>query len=144
MGFYPDYYFNQSAVFPVSHRVGGGWEVMVVSSRKNRRWVIPKGIVALGMSAEESALKEAKEEAGLEGELLPGVLGVYQYPKWNGTCTVQVFVLMVERIWDQWQENYRRREWVSLEEARARLEEVELQEMLARLPAFIEEARRSV
>jgi 8-oxo-dGTP pyrophosphatase MutT (NUDIX family) len=59
----------QSGVLP--YRVTAGKvEVLLVTSTRRKRWIAPKGWIALGLSAAESAAKEALEEAGVSGHVV--------------------------------------------------------------------------
>lgn len=136
MGEFPDYYYNQSAVIPIRGR-GDDLRVLLISSRTNKRWVIPKGIIEPALSPEESAAKEAHEEAGIEGHVFPYRIGDFEYDKWGGTCKVQVFVMDVEKVHDHWLENFRERVWVTLEEATQRMREKALQTILQQVPVFL-------
>jgi 8-oxo-dGTP pyrophosphatase MutT (NUDIX family) len=133
----PDYYYNQSAVIPYKHSLNLN-EILMITSRKKKRWVIPKGIIEPELSPPESAAKEALEEAGIEGIVSDSPIGRYQYDKWGGTCSVQVFVMYVEKVLNNWPESYRDREWVSLETAIERVTENQLKDILRDLPAFLE------
>ena len=133
----PDYYYNQSAVMPYRHSLNL-YEILMITSRKKKRWVIPKGIIEPELSPPESAAKEALEEAGIEGIVSDSPIGRYQYDKWGGTCSVQVFVMHVEKVFNNWPESYRDREWVSLETAIERVTENQLKDILRDLPAFLE------
>lgn len=129
----PDYYYRQSAVIP--YRQGpSGLEVLLITSRKQRHWIIPKGIVEQDLDAAESAAKEAFEEAGIAGRVLPDPIGSYAYEKWGGTCRVEVYAMRVDEVLESWPEAFRTRQWVSLAVAAARLEEPALADLLARLP----------
>ena len=110
-------------------------EVLLVSSRKKTRWVVPKGIQEPDLSAAESAAKEAWEEAGARGEVDPSPLGQYQYEKWGGVCTVDVFAMRVtELVGDEhWEESHRDRKWMSPKAAANVLRETDLQTMVRRL-----------
>jgi phosphohistidine phosphatase len=119
---------------------GGDLEVLIITSRKGSRWVLPKGIVEPGMTAAASAAKEAMEEAGVEGRIVAQSLGNYRYRKWGGTCEVEVFPMEVTTQRKKWPEStFRRREWVSLEEAAKRLDPDQLRKLLRRLPDALEE-----
>ena len=51
-------------------RAGGGWEVALVLVGAKRRWQLPKGIVDPGEEPEATALRETREEAGVEADLV--------------------------------------------------------------------------
>jgi phosphohistidine phosphatase len=132
----PDYYYRQSAVIPFRHGPSG-LEVLMITTRKKRRWIVPKGVVEPDLSPAVSAAKEADEEAGVRGRVLADPLGSYAYEKWGGTCVVEVFAMAVEQVRDHWPEEFRGREWVDLDESARRVREPELRRMIANLPATI-------
>lgn len=59
----------QSAAIPYRLNHGGELKVLLVTSRKRRRRVLPKGNVPIGMAPHRSATCEALEEAGLFGTI---------------------------------------------------------------------------
>jgi phosphohistidine phosphatase len=137
----PDSWFLQSGVIPY-RRKGEEVDVLLVTSRSKKRWVIPKGIVEPGMTAAASAANEALEEAGVLGEALVGPIGRYEYEKWGGTCRVDVFAMETTRVLDVWEEDHREREWVSIAEAQARVREPALKAILVALPGTLATAPR--
>ncbi|MDF0553555.1 NUDIX hydrolase [Kamptonema sp. UHCC 0994] len=133
----PPLFIQQSAVIPY-RIVDGEIEIMVITSSTGKRWVIPKGLVEPDMTPQDSAAKEAWEEAGLIGNVLPTLLGTYEYPKWGGICRVDVFLLQVEIVLENWPEaKKRKREWVSLAKAVKRVEEVELKRIITNLTSML-------
>lgn len=58
-----------------------GVEVMLITSRETRRWVIPKGGLMSGKTEAQAAAQEAYEEAGVQGELSERPLGHFSYDK---------------------------------------------------------------
>ena len=132
----PEYFYTQSAVIPYQER-GGGVEVLMITSRKRKRWVMPKGVKEPDLSPQESAAKEALEEAGIQGAVSKVPIGTYQYDKWGGTCTVDVYAMQVKTVLDEWEESFRDREWVSLNEAVRRVSEPELKRIVQLLPEFL-------
>jgi 8-oxo-dGTP pyrophosphatase MutT (NUDIX family) len=133
----PEWFFNQSAVIP--YRIKAGEiEVLLISSRKRKRWVIPKGVIEPSMSPQESAATEAWEEAGIIGQIWPHSIGAYEYQKWGGTCHVQVFLLKVKTVLEDWPEAIiRSRQWLNIEEAASRVDEEKLKQMLLALPTLL-------
>ncbi|MEE9501394.1 MAG: NUDIX hydrolase [Candidatus Aminicenantaceae bacterium] len=125
-----DWIYNQSGVVPFRLEKGKV-QILLVTSRSRKRWVIPKGIIEPDLSPQESAKKEAYEEAGVSGKICGEAVGTYTYNKWGGTCTVKVFLLEVEKTLEDWSESYfRTREWMSVEEAVKRVDETELKEII--------------
>jgi 8-oxo-dGTP pyrophosphatase MutT (NUDIX family) len=125
---------EQSAALPYRWS-RAGLEVMLVTSRTTRRWVLPKGSVGSGMSAREAALAEAYEEAGVGGQIGRTCIGIYGYTKRNERkrkrCLVKVFPLRVSTILPEWPERrQRRRQWVTFRVAGARVQERALRKIL--------------
>jgi len=135
----PAYYYTQSAVIPWRIRNGKA-EILIVSSSKRKHWVIPKGIWEPGLTAQESAAREAMEEAGVEGHVAETAVGSYSYPKWGATCTVEVYSMEVSRVLpeQEWEEVHRGREWVSPEQAENRLKQDELKPMVRKLALLLQ------
>lgn len=125
----PEHFYKQSAALPYRND-RGRLEILVVSSRRRKRWVIPKGVRELDLDAAASAAKEALEEAGIEGDVSNDSIGTYEYDKWDGTCTVEVFSMAVHTSYDTWPESYRDRHWLSPQEAAERVDEPELKKII--------------
>lgn len=67
-------------------------------------------------------MKEAHEEAGLQGAIEGKRLGEYTYSKWRKRLVVRVFLMRVSRMQKQWQEAHlRQRCWCGVDEARRRI-----------------------
>jgi len=134
----PAYYYTQSSVIPYRVRDGKA-EIMVIASSKKHHLVVPKGIKDPGLSPRESAAKEAREEAGIEGEIAETELGSYTCEKWGATCTVAVYPMEVTRVIpeEDWEERHRGREWVSPEKAASQLKQRELRPLVKKLAALI-------
>jgi 8-oxo-dGTP pyrophosphatase MutT (NUDIX family) len=108
---------EQAAAFPV-RRVGRAIQVCLVRRKTAGSWGIPKGIVDPGDTREETALNEAREEAGISGRLLGKAVGTYRYRKWGTKLTVAVYVMEVLHQEARWEEApIRERMWTTLEEA---------------------------
>lgn len=134
----PDCRHIQSAVIPFRRRKGE-LQILLITSRKKGHWTIPKGAKEPHLSPQDSAAKEALEEAGIRGEVAEQPLGKFHYGKWDRICTVEVYLMAVRKVLKVWDENNRSREWVSLDEAIARLHHRGLRRLLHSLPDFLEE-----
>ncbi len=117
-------------------RVADQLEIMLLSSRETRRWVIPKGWPMAGRKPPVVAAVEAMEEAGLVGEIETEACGHFHYNKImpNGAailCRVEVFPLKVLRQRANWPEReFRTTQWFSAEDATHFVREPELQELI--------------
>jgi 8-oxo-dGTP pyrophosphatase MutT (NUDIX family) len=116
---------------------GGQSQVMLITSRDTGRWIIPKGWPIEGMTPEAAALREAWEEAGVEGEAAPACLGLYPYEKLltaerRVPCLVAVYAVRVTRLRDRFPERKeRRRAWFTPARAAERVEEEALRRLIA-------------
>lgn len=131
---------RQCAALPFQER-DGETQVLLVTSRETRRWVLPKGWTEKNSLDCSQAEREAFEEAGIIGRIGTRPIGTYAYPKrlQNGatvTCDVAVFPLAVERLLEDWPEkSQRERRWFSLPEAAMAVEEGGLVTLMLRLAA---------
>jgi len=82
-------------------------------------------------------VQEALEEAGIEGRVSGESIGTYTYEKGGSLCKVQVFIMVVEVVHDQWLEDHRERCWLPPREAARRVNEKELKRMLRSLPQLL-------
>lgn len=98
-------------------------EVLLVTSRETKRWVIPKGWPMPGLKDFTSAKREALEEAGVTGQISKTPIGTYDYEKGLKAgaamnCSVLVFRLQVKTMLRNWKEQHERmRKWFSPKEA---------------------------
>jgi predicted phosphate transport protein (TIGR00153 family) len=129
----------------------GSVQIMLVTSRESRRWVIPKGNQESGLAPHAAAAAEAEEEAGVCGQVCPTPLGSYRYRKKRGSgaslmIDVDVFPMVVTRELSHWKEqSQRERRWFSLGDAAAAVDEPDLRELIKSFSAsgFKAAARRS-
>jgi len=110
--------------------------VLLVTSRENKRWVIPKGNPMPGREAHNAAALEAEEEAGVRGLVCPTPLGSYRYRKKRGNGAslmfdVDVFPLAVSRELTEWKEQgQRERRWFTLPDAAAAVADPDLRDLI--------------
>ncbi len=115
-----------------------GLEILLVSSRETRRWVIPKGWPMKGKTNPSAAAQEAFEEAGLDGRIETKPIGEYPYLKRlkSGAArrvTVDVYPLEVTGEHAIWPEKGQRTlRWMSPVEAALAVQEPELRDLIAR------------
>jgi 8-oxo-dGTP pyrophosphatase MutT (NUDIX family) len=125
----------------LSYRVKGnsGTEVMLVTSRETRRWIIPKGWPHKGKTPHRSAAREAFEEAGVVGAVRRRSVGSFSYEKRLKSggvveCVVRVFALEVKRQQKDWPERKQREiKWLSAAAAARTVQEPMLGKIIRRL-----------
>jgi len=106
-------------------------EFCLITSINKGRWGFPKGIIDPGETTIQTALKEAKEEAGLNGFIEGKPLGQYEYYKWSTTLVVVAFLMRVTAVDDDWEEaELRSRCWCAAGEARQKIGRQELRGLL--------------
>ncbi|MBB3447017.1 NUDIX hydrolase [Rhizobium sp. BK379] len=111
-------------------------EILLITSRDSRRWVIPKGWPIKKKKPFETAATEAFEEAGVEGSARKKPIGRYTYLKEFGPdvvspCIVDLFEIEVVALADDFKEcGERVLAWVPPDEAARRVRELELKSLL--------------
>ena len=130
---------RQYAALPIRFDEQGRVQVLLLTSRGTRRWIIPKGWPMPKVSPAAAAAREAYEEAGLEGVIDSDTpIGSFLYSKGldRGRRTeveVDVFLLIVSRQLESWPEQAERgTRWCDPDEAAALVDEPGLAELLRR------------
>lgn len=127
----------QAAALPWRRNSRGKVEILLVTSRDTGRWILPKGWPEGDETLCQSALREAREEAGISGAIGSKSIGSYFYDKILPTgmgmrCEVHVFPINVEKVGEKWPEKGKRvRNWVSPEKAARMVNEPDLAELIS-------------
>lgn len=114
----------------------GKVQILLVTSRGSRRWIVPKGWPMDGKTPAESARQEAWEEAGVTGKPDGNCLGAYSYAKALETaddlpCIAMLYPIAVKSLAKKYPErSQRRRRWVSRKRAAKMVAEPELARMI--------------
>ncbi|MBZ9853820.1 NUDIX hydrolase [Mesorhizobium sp. CA13] len=129
---------RQVAAIPFRLDQRGDIEVMLVTSRTTRRFIVPKGWPMKGKSGRKAATIEAQEEAGVLGKTLKQPAGTYSYWKRlaNRFVRVDVIVYLLEVTQElaDWQEAKRRqRAWLAPADAAMLIDEPELSTLVRTL-----------
>lgn len=113
-----------------------GVQVLLLTSRETRRWVIPKGWPMKKKKPHAVAEREAYEEAGVRGKAEKEPLGFFTYLKrlksgLTVPVRVQVHAVCVDSMLEDFPEKGSRQlEWVPCEEAAKRVRETELRDLI--------------
>lgn len=110
-------------------QAAGKTEVALISVGPENRWQLPKGLVGRGEQPEETALREVREEAGIETELVAPLDRIeYWYISKENGASVRFhkfvhFYLLRYRSGDPADHDHEVNEarWVGIEEATALL-----------------------
>jgi 8-oxo-dGTP pyrophosphatase MutT (NUDIX family) len=70
---------EQFAALPWRRRRGERLEILLVTTRRSGRWIVPKGWPIDGCSPRECAAREAMEEAGVLGVIAAEPIGDFPY-----------------------------------------------------------------
>lgn len=128
---------RQSAALPWRRTDEGAVEVLLITSRETRRWVVPKGWPMTGLTLAAGAAQEALEEAGVRGHIQTEALGSYAYDKRLKTgrlqpVVVEVFALAVTKERKNWREKSQRaKQWLSPAAAAQLVDEPDLAALIA-------------
>jgi len=126
----------QFGVIPWRRSADGDAEILLITSRETRRWVVPRGNAIAGLRDYESAAQEAFEEAGIRGGVEQSALGAYRYDKRRRdgrvvAAEVQLFRMLVTEESADWPERLEReRRWFAPEEAAAAVAEPDLARLI--------------
>ncbi|AZV20146.1 NUDIX hydrolase [Mesorhizobium sp. M7A.F.Ca.CA.001.07.2.1] len=129
---------RQVAAIPFRLTARGDIEVMLVTSRTTRRFIVPKGWPMKGKSGRKAATIEAQEEAGVLGKTLKQPAGTYSYWKRLANRFVRVdvivYLLEVSEELADWQEAKRRqRAWLAPADAAMLIDEPDLSTLVKTL-----------
>jgi len=132
---------NQYAALPYRLDAKGDPEILLITSRERKRWVIPKGNPIPSFMNYETAAREAFEEAGVEGGIAIESIGSFRYLKRRRSglevpALVTVYPLHVTRQAARWPERGQRElRWFAPADAAEAVEEPELKAIIASLAA---------
>jgi len=106
-------------------------QICLVTSRRTKRWIVPKGWPMDGETPMDAAATEAFEEAGVRGKVHTRPAGVFSYSKVRSEdelpCLAIVYPMKVKKVLKDWPERKERtRKWVSRKKAAALVSDVEL------------------
>jgi 8-oxo-dGTP pyrophosphatase MutT (NUDIX family) len=117
---------------------GGRLEILLITTLKTRRWIVPKGWPVETLSPQACAAHEALEEAGVSGALSEKPIGVFRYFKRRKdgevvACKVDVFALEVTQQRRSWADKGARDlRWCTVDDALASVGEPGLRQVIDR------------
>ncbi|MBS7698803.1 NUDIX hydrolase [Chelatococcus sp. YT9] len=126
---------RQVAALPFRLTEAGEIEVLVLTSRETRRFILPKGWIGRRHKAWRSAAQEAREEAGVIGKVKRKPIGRYIY--WKrlsdhfALVEVDVYPLKVQKHLKRWPERRQRfRRWLPISDAVLLIDEPQLHQLI--------------
>lgn len=126
---------SQAAAIPYRKGADGAVEVLLVTSRRRARWVLPKGKVKSGILPRRAAEQEAFEEAGVVGKAASSIATYCQSKARRGgghdVISVMAFPLAVTEELNSWPEmTQRQRQWLCVAAAINQVQDDELKRVL--------------
>lgn len=119
-------------------RTPDGVQILLITTRHTRRWIVPKGWPDEGRDPQECAAQEAYEEAGVIGDIGQEVIGVFVHRKQlkSGqmvSCRIHVYAMEVTDLCADWAEqDVRETKWCSVDEALALVGDSGLRRIIAK------------
>jgi 8-oxo-dGTP pyrophosphatase MutT (NUDIX family) len=103
--------------------------VLLVKAKRNPQcWIFPKGHIEAGETAREAALRETREEAGADGQVIDHIAAMH-YESARGTIEVEYYLVAWTR--DVTSGEQRERRWCTVNEAHGLLEFEGAKELLS-------------
>jgi 8-oxo-dGTP pyrophosphatase MutT (NUDIX family) len=128
----------QYGALPYRFTPDAALEILLVTTRQSKQWIIPKGWPIKGLRPAKSAAREAFEEAGVRGRVGGKSIGFFAYNKTldgnriEVNCEVRVFPLLVKRQSETWPEIEQRVvQWVVPNKALALIKDPGLKGLIA-------------
>lgn len=130
----------QVGALPVRFDEDGTLKVLLITSRRSRKWIIPKGNLMKRLAPHDAAAREAFEEAGAIGPIEGRPRGHYRHRKRKVRrqlrCHVAVYVMTVEQRLERFPERDERAvRWFTVDAARDVIRNRRLRELIARVSA---------
>jgi len=122
--------YQQSCAVPY-RIVDNEVEFCLITSRKRGDWIFPKGNIDGDETPQETALKEANEEAGLEGQIVTS-LQAFTYEKMGFLLDTAVQLMLVTKCQETWlEQKCRKRMWSREAQAHEIIERREMKTALS-------------
>ena len=136
----------RGGALPYRHNQGRQLEILLIRRTDQAVWSLPKGHPSADLPLHRTAVIEAFEEAGVEGDVDEIPIGSFLYQKTNpsllGHRVVEVvtYPLLVTRELDSWPEaDVRLRQWASLDRAEASVAPGQLPDLFRKLERLVVE-----
>lgn len=129
---------SQVGALPIRRTASGEPEILLVTTRATRRWIVPKGWPVKGMKDHDAAAVEAREEAGVIGRVHKKPAARYIYWKRMADhfvlCRVTLYLMDAKRRLDKWEETSQRQSyWFKLPDAADMVDEPGLKAAIRKL-----------
>ena len=106
---------RQAGGIVVRQDAGGLSVLLVRANRDPTLWIFPKGHIERGETAEEAALRETREEAGIVGDLVKPIGGPVNFHNGRYDVTVQYYLIRAVKEFDE--NDGRAKKWFPFDEA---------------------------
>lgn len=122
---------HQTGALAFRANADGEVEVLLVRSRSDSHWTIPKANQPTAAPRTQVAEEEAFEEGGIRGEAMAIEIGTYSYKRRDHRYAVAVVPVAAQEELDTWPEDFRVREWHPVAAAAELIASDELRELVA-------------
>jgi len=109
-----------------------GLEILLITSRKRKKWILPKGNPINALTNAQSAQQEAYEEAGVRGNVDEECIGIVQTTKnlgngFRSKIDLHIYALLVTSMEENFPEKGQRKtEWLPINQAIKRYDDIQI------------------
>jgi len=117
--------YRQRAACICSRKGSEGAEILLVTAKRRKYWILPGGGIEEAETKEQAVLRELEEEAGVSGTI---VAAIGEYKDEDRLHYTSLFMVKIVKVLDDWMDKTRQdgqcgreRRWMTISEALSRI-----------------------
>jgi len=112
--------YRQRAACICSRMGSEGVEILLVTAKRRKYWILPGGGIEEAETKEQAVLRELEEEAGVSGTI---VAAIGEFKDEFRLHHTSLYMVKIVKVFDDWVDNKtgRERRWMTISEALSRI-----------------------
>lgn len=120
-------------------------EILLITTLKKQKWILPKGIIEEDQDIGQTVKNELFEESGVQGNIVSPLLGENRRIKWGRKCIIKYYAVELQKIFTEWPEQeFRKRKWIEMRKALNKVSKPELKKIIINFINWIEQDSNEV